>query len=85
MLLLSCECSSAILGADFATFLERDFVKVSLVFGSLSFLEWNRVRGGAFLGGSIWHWCRGGVKKEVEVDREMVSVSGRECCGEGVA
>ena len=65
LLLLSCECRSAILGADFATFLERDFVKATLVFGSLSFLEWNRVRGGLFWEGASgtgagevlrWRW-----------------------------
>ena len=82
--MLSCECRSAILGVDFATFLERDFVKVSLVFGSLSFLEWNRVRGGAFLGGGVWDWCRGGIKLEVEVDGEVVRDSGREGFGEGI-
>ena len=69
LLLLSCECRSAILGADFATFLERDFVKATLVFGSLSVLEWNRVRGGLFWEGASgtgsrevlslrWRWMR---------------------------
>ena len=40
--------------------------------------------GGAFLGGGVWDWGRGGVKLEVEVDGEVVRDNGREGVGEGI-